>query len=143
MKPPKKASTVSARTRMLPKTTRRLRSVGCKPARQREIAAGGVAATTLSTADPRVDGGVEEIDREIAQHEERADEEDGPLHERIVALHHRPQEQAAHPGQGENLLGDHGASEEIADLDSRHRDEGDEAVLEGVSPHHAALGKAL
>src|SRR5262249_28860387 len=139
MAPANTASTIRAATRTPPKTTRRLRSVGWRPARHRDIAAGGVATTTLSTADPRVDRGVEEIDREIAQHEERADEEDGALHERIVALHHRPQEQAAHARQGEDLLGDHGAAEEIADLDARHRDQGDQAVLEGVPPHNAPL----
>src|SRR5215831_488062 len=128
---------------MPPKTTSRLRSVGWRPVRHSDIAAGGVVATTLSTPDPRVDGGVKEIHGEVAQHEERADEEDGALHERIVALHHRAKEQAAHAGKGEDFLGDHRAPEEIADLDSRHRDEGDEAVLESVPPHHAALGEPL
>src|SRR5262245_20121210 len=139
--PANAASTMRARTRMLPKTTRRLRSVGCRPARHRDIAAGGLVMTTLSTADPRVDGGVEQIHGEVAQHEERADEEDGALHERIIPLDHRAQEQAAHPGQGEDFFGDHRAPEEIADLDARHRAEGDAAVLQGVPPHHAPLGE--
>src|ERR1044071_6105395 len=100
-----------ASTRIAPSTTRRLRRVGRSAPRHSAAGAVTRTVTTSSTAYSRVDDGVEEIHHEIAQHEEGGDEEDGALDERVVSLDPRPQEQAAHPGKGEDLLGDHGAAE--------------------------------
>src|SRR5882724_9285528 len=127
-----------ASTRIATNTTRRLRRVGRSAARHSAAGAVTPAVTTSSTAYSRVDDGIEEIDHEIAQHEERGDEEDGALDQWVIPLDHRPQEQTAHSGQGKHLLGDHRATEQIADLDPRDGDERDQAVLEGMAPHHAA-----
>src|SRR4029453_14271504 len=107
----KTARMIRASTRMAPNTMRRLRRVGRSAARHSAPGTDIRAVTTSSTANSRIDDGVEEIHGEIAQHEERGDEENGALNERVVPLDHRPQEQAAHSGEGEDLLGDHGAAE--------------------------------
>src|SRR6266536_2678569 len=139
----KTARVTRTSTRMAPKSTRRLRSVGRSAARHPATGAGSCAATTSSTAYSRVDNRIEQIHGEIAQHEQGGDEEDGALDQRVVPLDHRPQEQTAYSGQGEDLLGHHRATEQIADLDPRDGDQGDQAVLEGMTPHHAALGQTF
>ena len=99
------------------------------------------AVRDSAIADPRVHVGVDEIDEQVRHHEEPADEEDRPLHQRVVALEHGPQEQPPHARQREHLLGDDGAAQQVAHLDAGHRDQRDEAVLERVSPQHALLGQ--
>src|SRR2546427_2233557 len=101
----KMARVTRASTRIAPKSTRRLRSVGRSATRHPATGAGSCAAATSSTAYSRVDNRVEQIHDEIAQHEQGGNEEDGALDQRVVPLDHRPQEQTAHSGQGKHLLG--------------------------------------
>src|SRR5215472_18570830 len=68
----------------------------------------GREETTSAVADAVIDIGVDEIYREIGEHEERGHEEDRPLHDGIVALEHRPEEQAADARKREHLLRHHG-----------------------------------
>src|SRR4030095_17125734 len=49
-------------------------------------------------ADPRVHVGVDEIDEQVRHHEKPADEEDRPLHQRIVALGHPQHSRRPRPG---------------------------------------------
>src|SRR5690554_3147231 len=60
-------------------------------------------------ADPRVDDGVEEVDDDVHDDEADGDEQDGPLHDRVVAREDRVDEQAADAGPREDGLGEHGA----------------------------------
>src|ERR671937_557171 len=86
------------------------------------------ATSALRTeANPRIDVRVHQIDGEIAQHEQTADEEHRTLHDRIVALEHGPEEQAPDARQGEHFFGDDRAAEQIADLHAGDGDQRDEA----------------
>ena len=65
------------------------------------------------------------------------------LDHRVVALVDRVEEEAAHAGQAEDLLDDHGAAEDLRDLEAEHGDHGDHRVLEAVLEHHHALAQPL
>ena len=47
------------------------------------------------------------------------------------------------PGECEDLLDHDGAAQEIAGVEARHRDDGEDGVLEGVAHDHDALGRPL
>src|SRR5438477_3075589 len=118
------ASTTMVTTMPAPNRTSRLRSVS-------------------AIADPRVEVRVHEVDDEVRNEEEPADDEDGALHERIVTLKDGPQEQSPDAGQREDLLRHDRAAEQVADLDARHRDERDETVLERMAPQDTPFGQPL
>src|SRR5262245_43960279 len=65
-------------------------------------------------ADPRVEIAVQEIDRQVDGHEERRDEQDGALGQRVVALVDRPQDEPPHTRKREDLLDHDGAAEQDA-----------------------------
>src|SRR5262249_51867584 len=129
-------ATTSARTAS--RTTRRMRLV---PARTSRFRTSGRSASAI--ADPWVHVGVDQVHDEVRQHEEEAHEEDRPLDDGVVALKDGPEDEPSHPRKGEDLLGHDDTAEEVADLDAGHRDERDQAVLEGMAPDHARLRHAL
>src|SRR5262249_51310679 len=133
--PASAASSTMAATIPVPKSTSRFRSAGRRARRQSDAAS--------AIPDARVDPRVDQVDQEVGDHEERADEQDGPLDERVVPLEDAPQEESPDAGQREDLLGDDHAAQQVADLDARHRDERDQAVLERVAPQDAGLRQPL
>src|SRR5438046_5459022 len=52
-------------------------------------------------ADARVEIRVDEVDDQVRDQEQPADDEDRALHEGVVTLEHRPQEQAPDAGRSE------------------------------------------
>src|SRR5438105_10983118 len=75
--------------------------------------------------DPGIQVAIEHVDRDVHADEEDRDPEDRPLHQRVVALDDRREEHPADPRHREDLLHDHGAPEELPDLDPEERDHDD------------------
>src|SRR5882762_1011237 len=83
----------------------------------------------VSVADPGVEEGVERVDDQVDQDHHAHDEQVHALDHRIVALVDRVEEKAAHPGQPEDALEDHGAAQDLGDLDAEYGDDRDQGVL--------------
>ena len=64
-------------------------------------------------------------------------------HDGRVTAHERVDEQPAHAGDREDLLGDDQAAEERADVERHDRDERDQRVAEAVLEDHLAARHAL
>ena len=72
-----------------------------------------------------------------------ANDERHGLHDREVALEDRVDHQLADARQGEDLLDDERAADEVGDVDAEHRDGRDDRVPQRVPDEHAALGEPL
>src|SRR5438128_11038978 len=94
---------------------------------------GAAAATAaLAIADPRVEPGVKDVDHEVRQQVRDRDEEDGPLHQREVAVEDRLDREAPHAGPAEDGLDDARDAEKGAELEPHDRGHREEGVLERV-----------
>src|SRR5262245_34482143 len=100
-------ATTSARTAS--RTTRRIRLV---PQRTSRFRTSGPSASAIP--DPRIHVGVDQVDKEVREHEEHADEEDRPLDDGIVALEDGPEDEPAHAREGEDLFGHDDAAKQVA-----------------------------
>ena len=80
---------------------------------------------------------------EVHADHHRDDDQVHALDHRVVALVDGVEEEPAHARQAEDLLEDHGAAEDLGDLDAEHGDDGDDRVLEAVLGHHHALAEPL
>src|SRR6266508_3360950 len=83
-------------------------------------------------ADERVDRAVDDVHGEGDEDELEREEEDLRLDHRVVVHVHGVHEETAHAGPVEDLLDDDGAAEQEAELESHHRDHGDERVAQPV-----------
>ena len=72
----------------------------------------------------------------------RRDQHDA-LHDRVVAVEHRVDDQLAEAGDGEHLLGQHGARQQRAELQRAQRDDRRQRVAQRVLQDHDALAQAL
>ena len=80
---------------------------------------------------------------EVDEHEHRGDDEHAALHHGVLPLGDPGEHETAHAREGEDLLDDHGAAEQVAELDADHRDDRDERVVEDMAPAHATAGQAF
>src|SRR5205085_6301340 len=108
------------------------------PARPKRNAAGA-----LREADSGIQVAIQQIHKNVERHEEDRDREDSALNEGVVALHDGGEQHAADTRDGEDLLDDDRASEELADLYPQQRDHHDESVLQDVATHHHPGAQAL
>src|SRR5262249_51291672 len=86
---------------------------------------------------------VERVDGEVHDDHDRDDEEIDTLDHGIVALVDGIEQESAHAGQAEDRLEDHGAPEDLRDLDAEHRDNGDKVVLQAMLELDAQLATPL
>src|SRR5262245_50137659 len=98
-------------------------------------AAGLSEPDALSVADARVQEGIREIDQQVQADHERRDDQVHGLHDGVIELGERLEEEQAHARQPENRLHDHGPADVERRLESDQRDHGDHGVLERVSKH--------
>src|SRR5215470_1131157 len=94
-----------------------------------------------AVADARVEPAVEDIDGEVDHHEQRGDEQDGALGQRVVALVDRPEDETADAGKREDLFHDHGPAQQDAHLEPGHSDDGNEGVAQRVLQDDGAVGE--
>src|SRR3954465_8423768 len=83
--------------------------------------------------DARVEVRVCDVDEQVDDHVPDGRDEDHALDQRIVALLHRLDRQAPEAGDHEDLLGDHRARDQRAELESHHRDDRQQAVAHRVA----------
>src|SRR5258705_13750022 len=87
-------------------------------------------------ADARVGEGIGDVDENIDEHVPGGDEQHAALHERKVLGEDAADDEPAEPGAAEDGLHDHGAGEEIAELETEDGDDRDQRVLERVPYDH-------
>src|SRR5216684_1285447 len=131
-----------------PRGARRVRAACRSTTHRRSRTGTEVAAHTMTGAgsaisDPRIDPAIEEIHEQVAQDEADGDEQDHPLHQRVVPREDRVHHEAAHPRQGEDILGDHRPSDQGAELETQHGDDGDEGILQDVAADDAPFREPL
>src|SRR5207302_2299248 len=123
------ATTMAASSTAAPNGARRARAARRKASQRRSLTAGAGSAKT----DARVDVSIEEIDEQVAHDEAERDQEDHALHQRVVAREHGVDDEAADPGEREDVFGDHSAADQRAELQAEHGDHGDQRVLQHVA----------
>src|SRR4051812_17782342 len=79
-------------------------------------------------SDPRVEVAVEDVDHEVDQHEPGRDHQYRRLHDAVVAVGDRVDEQPPDARPREDGLDDHGAAEQRAELEPDDRHDRDERV---------------
>src|SRR5713226_1637139 len=105
--------------------------------RRRGATAASSAASSAAMADPRVEHGIEHVDREIQQHEADGDEQHHALQDDEVARIDGADQQPADAGQGEDRLDDDGAADQAADVDAGDGHERERGGLERVHQENA------
>src|SRR3989475_189101 len=78
--------------------------------------ASGLTQDVSPAPHPRVDDAVENVGRQVDQHEHRSDDEHRALHHGIVALEHGIERHATDARQREDHFHDDGAAQHVADL---------------------------
>src|SRR6266581_4090769 len=117
-------STATCIERRAPKRTR-LRRSRPRASVSRAIAAstpvGGRpnAAGALREADSGIQVAIQKVHDDVERHEQDRDREHSALNERVVTLHDGREEHAADAGDGEDLLDNDRASEELTDLNAQ------------------------
>src|SRR5437762_4630907 len=107
-------------------TTHRCSGAGAGAARR------AIAGARSAISDPGIDPAIEEVDEQVAQDEAEGDQENHALHQRVVAREHGVHHEAADAGQGEDVLGDHGAADQRPELQPEHGDDGNQGIFEHV-----------
>src|SRR6266550_1160874 len=98
--------------------------------RRRGATAASSAASSATMADPRIEHGVEHVDREIQHHEAHGDEQHDALQDDEVARIDGADQQPADAGQGEDRLDDDRAADQPADVDAGDGHERERGRLE-------------
>src|SRR5258708_39742372 len=88
---------------------------------------------TLREADSGIQVAIQQVHDDVHEHEEDRYRENAALHERVIALHDRGEEHSADTRDGEDLLDDDRATEQLADLDTEKRDDREEPVLQELA----------
>ena len=101
-----------------------------------------IAASPAKT-DPRVSPCVEEVDEDVGHQDGRPDDQDDAHHECRVTVASGANRKLAHPGPGEDLLGDHRARDELGQQQADDGDDRDERVAERVPMTTRSGGEAL
>src|SRR5690554_4247393 len=91
---------------------------------RRSALASLTAGVVSVIADPRVDKAVDQVHQQVDDDERDGYKQHGALHHGVVAREHRGDQHAAHPGPGEDRLGDDGARQQRAELEAAHREDG-------------------
>ena len=92
--------------------------------------------------DPRVEQRVDDVDEQVDDHVAGRRDEHDPLDQRVVALVDGVDRQPAEAGDAEDLLGDHRAGDQHAELEADHRRHRDQAVAERVHADDATARSA-
>src|SRR5581483_7730897 len=124
----------SARSRMKPSAT--------APARS-PVTRSKTLRTRIVRPHPWVDSEVEEIDKQVHDHDRDRREEEDALDDRVVAVRDGRDEEAADARPSEDGLSEHGAGKDVAEVEADDRGDRREAVGKRVPPERLASGQAL
>src|SRR5688572_2295473 len=95
-------------------------SASAQLSRRPRLATVAGSAAEADIAHPRIEHGIEHVDQEVDEHEARGDERYRALHQDQVAIEDTAQQQPADAGQREDLLDDHRAADQPADIEPEH-----------------------
>src|SRR5919198_1373550 len=115
------------------------------PPGQGELTAGAPAdmATRLPELHARIDDGVAEVDQRVEDDVAAGDEQDRGLEDRVVAGEDRADGVLADAGDGEDLLDDQRAAEQLAGLGPDQGQDRDERILQRVAREQDLLRQPL
>src|SRR6185503_6584008 len=99
------------------------------------------AAAALGEADSGIQVAIEQVHKDVHEHEKDRDHEHASLNERVIALDDRGKQHPADTGDRVDLLDDDRAAEQLADLDAEQRHDDDQPVLQDVPPNDESMGK--
>src|SRR5258708_6542717 len=121
-----KNSTTTAPTMAPRRLTRRrtARRQGCDSGVAAAVVSIAVAVMTVSRAQPRVDEEIGDIGEQVEEDIRGRGEQDDALHHGVVAIEHRVDDKLAEAGDREDLLGQDGAGEQLAELERAERHDG-------------------
>src|SRR6266851_2308794 len=127
-----KNSTTTAPTMAPRRLTRRrtARRQGCDSGGAAAVVSMVVAVMTVSRAQARVDEEIGEVGEQVEQDIRGRGEEHDALHHGIVAVEHGIDDELAETGDGEDLLGQDGAGEQLAEFERAERDDGNQRVAQ-------------
>src|SRR5919204_4096206 len=94
------------------------------------VGAAGGTGCMGSVFDTWVEQGVEDVHAQVDDHEQERRDDDHALHHGIVAVEDAGHGKLADPWQGKDRLGQYGAGEEQAQLQSDHSDDRDQGVAQ-------------
>src|SRR5438105_6031124 len=126
--------TISPKTAPLRRASRRsARRVGVsiRASRRSAVNAGEYVASAISTPQPWIDEDVKDIGDEIERDVCGGSYQNDSLHDRIVAIEHRVDDELAETRNCEDLLGQHRPREQRAELERAERDHRGERVAHG------------
>src|SRR6266511_2529768 len=128
---------------------KRVRSSRRRRARGLSSSAGAVSTKLIASggptrdADARVQVRVEQVDGQVDDDVPGRRDEDDALEQRVVALVDRVDRQPPESGDAEDLLGDDGAGDQCAELQSDHRRQRDERIAQRVLADHRPLRESF
>src|SRR5437764_13316858 len=100
------------------------------------------AIIARSVSDPGVDIGIDDVDEQADEDDEDGEERDDALNTGVVSRIEVLHELAPETGPRERRLGEHRATQQSSELQSRDGHHRDEGVAERVPHHDAPLGNA-
>src|SRR5262249_20981851 len=111
--------------------------------RRRGATATSTAVSSTAMADPRVEHGVEHVDREIEQHEADRDEQHDALQDDEIPRVDGADQQATDARQREDRLHDDRAADQPPDVDAAHGHERERGGLERMHQEDAGGAQSL
>src|SRR5438445_1694616 len=102
-----------------------------------------LAPATSAVPDARIEHRVHEVDDEADHRHEERDDDDRPLHDRVIARGDRVQHVPSDADATEDRLGEDGAAEQRAELKANDRHDRDERVLQRVAEKDSRLRETL
>src|SRR5438270_484102 len=105
---PRKAASAMARIR---------KGIASMASVSRLMTASMTVVSTISASQPRIDEHVGDVGEEIEHDIDARRHQHDALHHGIVAVEHGIHDELAEAGNGEDLLGQHGAGQELAELE--------------------------
>src|SRR6266576_2510992 len=136
-------NTATCMERRAPNISRPARATGSRAIAPSTRVRPGPSTAALREADSGIQVAIQQVHKNVECHEEDRDREDSSLNECVIPLHDRGEEHAADARDGEDLLDDDRASEELADLDAEERHHHDQPVLEHMPSQHEPRPQAL
>src|SRR5690625_1922028 len=138
-------TTMTVSARMLPgsRRSRRLAIAQVDSPRRDGLMASGSVRGNSVIANPRVDGGVKQVDKQVGDDEQHGGVDDERQHDRQVAVQERHKAVAAHAGNVEYELRKIGAVNERGQVEADDGDDGNHDVAHRVLPGDCPLLHAL
>src|SRR5215207_8902087 len=92
-----------------------------------------MASIILAIANPWIEEGVDDIDKQVGHDEDDGDEQDYPLHDGVVPVKDGADKNPPDAADREDRLHDHGAAQQEGELDANDGHHRDQRVAHGMT----------